>query len=370
MQYDAAVTATAFQTSLNATSLSSTTKAAIADILDLNVADNTVVASTYNNGSFNVVVDAQGNTQTPDIAFFDNLGAAGANVTVVIPTALANASTFVFDTAANVTVAVGTAAAVAPTAAVEGSAATRAIVSGAGNDTITVRDNVNTYIDSGDGNDTIVTAGGNDTIHVGNGTNSVSAGAGNDVITVGNGVHTLDGGAGFDVVNVGVSVGAYTGVTISNGTVSLASATNGNLNLTNVQFVAGTDNQSISIVSTQAEGIALRLFDAVLGRDADVGGAQFYTQQVTGGTSLSTIANNFINSTEYTAVHGSNVSDAQFIQDIYQGALGRTADAEGLVFWGQQLVTGHTRADIVVGIVGSAESQAHDTGVIVVTGQV
>lgn len=372
MQYDAAVTNSQFATQLKATALNTTTIDAISTLLNLDAETGSVVASTVRGNTFNVIVDEQGNTQTPDVVFYDRLGDAGDNVTVAVPNALSQASTFIFDTTANVTTTIGTAttAEAVVNAAVEGAAPARVVVTGAGNDTVTVNGDVNTLVDVGNGNDTVTTAGGADTVILGGGTNTANTGAGNDVVYVSNGIHTINGGEGFDVVNVNVSIADYTGLSVANGAVSLTSATNGNLNLTNVEFIAGSDNQTISIVSNETEGAALRLFEAVLGRDADVEGAQFYINQVETGISLSTIANNFLNSAEYTGGDVANQTDAQFIESIYQGALGREADNEGLVYWAQQLVTGHTRADVVVGIVGSTESQAHDTGVILVTGQV
>ncbi len=370
MQYDAAITASALNTTLTSNAaLSSSTVDAISTILNLSNTTATLPVATSTGSNLSVNFDASGQIITPKVTFFSDLGAANTDVTVNIPSVVANSSAILFNTSANVTAVIGNSAAVTTTAAVEGSDAARVVVSGSGNDTITITDNVNTFVDAGAGNDKITTAGGNDTVVLNGGTNTVSTGAGNDVIYAGNGVDKIDGGAGYDIVNVS-NVANYT-VSVSNGSVVLNSTTSGQATLTNVEFVASVNGtESLAIVNSQAEGVALRMFEALLGRDADAGGAQFYTQQVNGGTSLSTIANNFINSAEYTAAHGSNVSDAKFIQDIYQGALGRTADAEGLVYWAQQLVTGHTRADVAVGIVGSTESQAHDTGVIVVTGQV
>lgn len=370
MQYDAAITASNFSTALAATSLNANTKSVIADILDLDVANNTVVASTYNNQTFNVVVDpATGAIQTPDLVYFENLGSAGQDVTVNIPTLLNSAPALVFTTSANVTATIGNSATVTAQAAVEGAVATRVVVSGSGNDTITITDNVNTHVDAGAGNDTITTAGGNDTVVLNGGTNTVNTGAGNDVIYAGNGIDTINGGSGYDVVNVS-NLANYT-VSVSNGSVVLNSATSGQATLTNVQFVAsvnGTD--TLAIVGDQSQATAIRLYEAVLGRDADASGTQFWVGQAQAGVSTTSIANQFLNSVEYNAAHTTPLSDGAFIQSLYQGALGRAADTDGLVYWAQQLATGHTRADVAVGIVGSVEAQNHDTGVIVVTGQV
>ncbi|KTT65406.1 hypothetical protein NS383_10315 [Pseudomonas oryzihabitans] len=370
MQYDAAINATTFQTALNATAINAETKSVIADILNLDVSNSQVVASTYNNQTFNVVVNpTTGAIETPNLVYFENLGNAGQNVTVHIPTLLNSAPALIFDTAANVTVTIGNSSAVTSQAAVEGATATRVVVGGSGNDTITITDNVNTHVDAGAGNNTITTAGGNDTVVLNGGTNTVHTGAGNDVVFAGNGINTIDGGSGYDVVNVG-NLANYT-ASVSNGTVVLNSSTSGQETLTNVQFVASVNGtETLAIVGDQNQATAIRLYEAVLGRDADASGTQFWVSQAQAGVSTTSIANQFLNSVEYNAAHTTPLSDGAFIQSLYQHALGRAADTDGLVFWAQQLATGHSRADVAVGIVGSVEAQNHDTGVIVVTGQV
>src|SRR5690606_21486115 len=77
----------------------------------------------------------------------------------------------------------------------------RVIVSGNGNDDLTVNGDQATTIDGADGDDTITTSGGDD---------SVSGGAGNDSITSGAGDDTVDGGEGYDVLNAEGTIDDYT----------------------------------------------------------------------------------------------------------------------------------------------------------------
>ncbi|WP_323148181.1 DUF4214 domain-containing protein [Pseudomonas oryzihabitans] len=372
MQYDAAITASALNTTLTSnTALSSSTVDAISTILNLSSATATLPVATSTGSNLSVNFDASGQIVAPKVTFFSDLGAAGTDVTVSIPSVVANSSAILFNTSANVTAVIGNSAAVTTNAAVEGADATRVVVSGSGNDTITITDNVNTFVDAGAGNDKITTAGGNDTVVLNGGNNTVSTGAGNDVIYAGNGIDKIDGGAGYDVVNV--SNLANYNVSVSNGSVVLNSTTSGQATLTNVQFVASVNGtETLAIVENQSEATAIRLYEAVLGRDAEANGTQFWVGQVQAGVSTTSIANQFLSSAEYTAAHATPLSDAAFINSVYEGALGRSAytDVEGLVHWAQLLVTGQTRADVAVSIVGSVEAQNHDTGVIVVTGQV
>lgn len=367
MQYDAAITAADFNTALAATSLNAATKSVIADILDLDVANSTVAAAGFNGKALSLTVDpVTGALQTPEFVSLDVAGAANTDVTIPVGPTLANASVFLINSQANVTFTVGNA--VTTQATVDASGVTRAVISGSGNDTITVADNVNTLVDAGAGNDKVTTAGGNDVVILNGGNNTVSTGAGDDLVFTGNGNDTVDGGAGFDVVKVSGNLADY-GVTSVNNSLVLTGTT-GTVTLNNVQFVTDSAGvNSIAIASSQAEATALRLYEGLLNRDADVNGAQTWTGVLAGnGGDLKAIANGFLNSAEYTSQ--GTLTDAQYIQSLYTHTLDRAADAEGLVTWAQVLATGGTRADVALGIVGSVEAQNHDTGVIVVTGQV
>ncbi|WP_288404811.1 DUF4214 domain-containing protein [uncultured Pseudomonas sp.] len=367
MQYDAAITSAAFTTALAATSLNATTKSVIADLLDLDVSSSTVTAAGYNGKSLSLTVDpVTGALQTPEFVSLDVAGATGTDVNIPVGPTLANASVFLINSAANVTFTVGNA--VTTQATVDASGINRAIISGSGNDIITVTDNVNTLVDAGAGNDNITTAGGNDVVILNGGNNTVSTGAGADLIYTGNGNDIVDAGTGYDVVRISGSLADYTATSTSNSVV-LTSST-GTVTLSNVQFVtdaAGTS--SVAIASSQSEATVLRLYEGLFNRNADASGAQAWTEAFAGnGGDLKAIANGFLGSAEFASL--GNLSDAQYIQSLYSNVLDRTADAEGLVTWAQLLATGGTRADVAIGIVGSAEAQTNDTSVIVVTGQV
>jgi len=111
----------------------------------------------------------------------------GAMVDIQIPEAvLQQAQAYVFQTSENINVVFNT---------VE-----RVIVSGSGNDKMTVNGDKNTTLDGSGGNDTLVTSGGNDSVSGGDGNDSISAATGNDTIVSGLGSDTIDGGAGRDTV--------------------------------------------------------------------------------------------------------------------------------------------------------------------------
>lgn len=383
MQYDQPVSAQSVQNSLTSTSLSSNTLAAISSVLGLNSSTSAsakVAVTNYDGSTVNTVHNSNGEAVAPQLVLLNNLGSSGSQVTLNIPNALANAHAFVFDTQATVTVTFGASAQTAQSAQVIKDAPVntadfdRVIVGGTGGNTITVTDNVNTYIDGGAGNGTITLAGGSDTVVLHGGVNTIKTGAGNDTVYAGNGHDTVDGGAGFDVVVVNGKLADY-GVKVgSDGTVTLSSTSStapGVVTAKGVTFFTDADGKnSLTVTATETEASAIRLYEALLGRDADQAGTHYWLDNVAAnGGNVTAIANAFLGSSEYQSKMG-GASDATFLQSLYQNMLGRSADAAGLAYWESALADGASRASVVVSIVGSTEAQNHDTGVLVIAGQV
>lgn len=383
MQYDQPVSAQSVQNSLTSSSLSSNTLAAISSVLGLNSstsANANVAVTNYDGNTVNTVHNSNGEAVAPQLVLLNNLGSSGSQVTLNIPNALANAHAFVFDTQATVTVTFGASAQTAQSAQVIKDAPVntadfgRVIVGGTGGNTLTVTDNVSTYIDGGAGNDTITLAGGNDTVVLHGGVNTVKTGAGNDVVYAGNGKDTIEGGAGFDVVVVNGKLADY-GVKIgSDGTVTLSSTSStapGVVMAKDVTFFTDADGKnSLTVTSTETQASAVRMYEALLGRSADQAGTHYWLDNVAAnGGNVTSIASAFLASSEYQSKMG-GASDATFVQSLYQNMLGRSADAAGLAYWESTLADGASRASVVVSIVGSAEAQQHDTGVLVIAGQV
>ena len=383
MQYDQPVSAQSVQNSLTSSSLSSNTLAAISSVLGLNSstsANANVAVTNYDGNTVNTVHNSNGEAVAPQLVLLNNLGSSGSQVTLNIPNALANAHAFVFDTQATVTVTFGASAQTAQSAQVVKDAPVntadfgRVIVGGTGGNTLTVTDNVSTYIDGGAGNDTITLAGGNDTVVLHGGVNTVKTGAGNDVVYAGNGKDTIEGGAGFDVVVVNGKLVDY-GVKVgSDGTVTLSSTSStapGVVMAKDVTFFTDADGKnSLTVTSTETQASAVRMYEALLGRSADQAGTHYWLDNVAAnGGNVTSIASAFLASSEYQNKMG-GASDATFVQSLYQNMLGRSADAAGLAYWESTLADGASRASVVVSIVGSAEAQQHDTGVLVIAGQV
>jgi hypothetical protein len=347
MQYDNPFLAADVKDALTAnTSISSNTADAISQILNLDNAETVAIGSWDGVGS--VVAPTGSNAQA---IFADIAGAAGTDVTVDLTTeGLADAKAFVFASDANLTLDFTAAPAVNLFSAdLPADDIDRVIVSGNGSDHITVGDG-NTTVDTGAGDDTVILGNGNNVVIANSGDNDITTGSGRDTIYTGTGNDTVDAGEGYDVAHVAGSRADFT-ASVSNGSLNL----NGNdhtISTSSVEFISFDNNESIVAASTDDEAAALRLYNGLLGRDADAGGAEFWGN-VASDTSLTDIAQGFLGSSEFQ-----NNLNSEFVQSVYTTLLGRDADAGGQEAWLNLLANGGSRADVIAAVTNSDEGQA------------
>jgi hypothetical protein len=127
-------------------------------------------------------------------------------------------------------------------------------------------------------------------------------------------------------------------------------------------FVNGTEavllaDGTLSVGPDTNEATLQRLYEGLLGRSSDTGGISYYDAQLAAGVDKATVANAFLAGSEYVAAHGTP-SDAQFVASLYQGLLGRAADADGSAAWTGALAQGASRGDVAVAIADGAEAKA------------
>ncbi|QJC78451.1 DUF4214 domain-containing protein [Pseudomonas umsongensis] len=346
MQYDNPFLAGDVKDALTAnTSISATTADAISQILNLDNAETVAIGSWDGVGS--VVAPTGSNAQA---IFADIAGATGTDVTVDLTTeGLADAKAFVFASDANLTLDF-TASPVVNllTADLPADDIDRVIVSGNGNDHITVGDG-NTTVDTGTGNDTVTLGNGDNVVIANSGDNLINTGSGRDTIYTGTGNDTVDAGEGFDVAHVAGSRADFT-ASVSGNSLNLNGGDHA-LSTSNVEFISFDNNESIVVATTDEEASALRLYNGLLGRDAEQDGAETWSNAAT-GTALTEIAQGFLGSSEFQ-----NNMNSDFIDSVYSTLLGRTADADGESTWLNLLAQGASRADVIAGITGSNEGQ-------------
>jgi Ca2+-binding RTX toxin-like protein len=336
MQYDNPFLASDVKDALTQNaSISSATANAISQILNLDNADTVAIGSW--NGVDSVVAPTGTNAHA---IFADIAGAAGTNVTVDLTTpGLSDAKALVFASDANLAL---------DFTASSADNAERVIVSGNGNDNIIVG-NGNTTVDTGAGNDTVSLGNGDNVVIANSGDNQISTGTGRDTIYTGTGNDTVDAGEGYDVAHVAGSRADFA-ASVSGNSLNLNGGDHA-VSTSNVEFISFDNGESIVVASTNEEAAALRLYNGLLGRDADAGGAEAWAN-VASGTALTDIAQDFLGSTEFQ-----NNMNSEFIQSVYSTLLGRDADAGGEAAWLNVLAQGASRADVIAGISGSNEGQ-------------
>ncbi|HEX8543836.1 MAG TPA: DUF4214 domain-containing protein [Pseudomonas sp.] len=355
MQYDSPITNTEFQTFLDTASISTDTAAAISTLLNLETAETINLASWDGVNAPEIPTGQEG---AADVVIVNVPGVATDLVTVEIPASLDAAKAFVFDSSASLNVTFD-----APVAAESASLARVAVAAdtgiqflvttGEGNDVITVNGDQNSYIDVGNGNDTVVTGNGNNTVVAGAGNNNITTGTGNDTIILSGSADVVNTGAGYDVVQLEGTSADYTVTAGNSNNVNLTGTQTASI--TGAEFLTFTDGSTVALAQSEAEASALRLYEGILGRDADQSGAQAFTGLVEAGTSLTDIANQFLNSAEF----GGAATEAS-IDSLYTSLLGRGADTAGSDSWEAIIANGGSLADVAAGIAGSAEAQELD----------
>ncbi|HRX69807.1 MAG TPA: DUF4214 domain-containing protein [Candidatus Competibacteraceae bacterium] len=111
-----------------------------------------------------------------------------------------------------------------------------------------------------------------------------------------------------------------------------------------------------------------RLYFAAFNRIPDGAGLDFWVRRNRAGSSLTAIAAFFVESVEFVNRYGAGLSEAAFVDVLYQNVLGRVADAQGRAFWVAALTAGRmTRGQVLLGFSESPENRAKTAAEIQVT---
>jgi hypothetical protein len=110
-----------------------------------------------------------------------------------------------------------------------------------------------------------------------------------------------------------------------------------------------------SIGTDTAQATIQRLYEGLLGRGQDGSGASFYQTLMTAGSSTPVVAQDIMNSPEYTSQTGTQTNQ-QFVNTLYQNLLGRTGPDES--FWTNLLSDGTSKADVASGVANSDEAKS------------
>lgn len=211
---------------------------------------------------------------------------------------------------------------------------------------------------SGAGNDKITISGGGGQL-------SVNAGDGNDSITFGDDGHSVDGGNGTDTAIFAGARSAYTVLKTADGyTVHANAAGSATDSLANIERLQFSDT-SVAFDISGTGGQAYRLYQAAFDRTPDATGLGYWIHAMDGGTSLRTVASQFMASKEFTDLYGASLSDAAFVDQLYQNVLHRAGDTAGVQYWNGILAANSgARPDLLASFGESQENQAALIGTI------
>ena len=208
--------------------------------------------------------------------------------------------------------------------------------------------------------------GGNDTITGTSSADQLYGYGGNDIIVGGPGNDSIDGGAGIDTVRYTGSIADYK-IERTAGGVSITDlkGNNGTDTLHSVERVEFSDKLLLPVDVNGASGQVVRLYQAALDRMPDAAGMSYWEAQMEKGSTLESLAQEFIKSTEYQKLYGSGHTNAELVGEYYQHILGRAGEKAGIDFWAGVLDShAATGAQVLAAISDSPENVQHSVTLI------
>lgn len=193
----------------------------------------------------------------------------------------------------------------------------------------------------GGGHDVIGSKGGDDQLYGDGGNDTLSGGDGNDTLHGGSGNDQLYGGQGMDTA-VFTGLRSQYNVTQEFGvfTVEALSGSDGVDTLVNVERIVFADqNMDIGAQIASLSWLAT-LYQQVLGRQADLGGFQWWGQQADSGEGEGQVLMAFILSPERIANTGQDfntLDTAGKVEYFYNTLLARPSDTAGKAWWVEQI---------------------------------
>jgi hypothetical protein len=196
--------------------------------------------------------------------------------------------------------------------------------------------------------------GGNDKV-IGSLWNDYIAGYGGDDLLYGrSGSNYIDGGAGIDTALYDGSINAYQIARASGG--FQVRSTQVNDTLISVERIGFEDaTLAFDYISAQA----YRLYQAAFARTPDTGGLSHWVKEMDQGTSIHSVASNFLGSAEFQHMYGASPAAQDFVALLYLNVLGRSPDQAGYDYWLGNMASGESRESVLVAFSESAENRAN-----------
>lgn len=153
-----------------------------------------------------------------------------------------------------------------------------------------------------------------------------------------------------------VGVGAYPGPSVVSSTGSRMVGGFASFDADQAFIIALTPELGPEVSPNALNDQISRLYEAYYLRAPDPGGLAYWREQRAKGRSLANISAQFAGSDEFVDLYG-DVTDAEFIDLIYNNVLGRAGEAGGRTYWTNQLTSSaRTRGAVMLEFSESAEN--------------
>lgn len=215
---------------------------------------------------------------------------------------------------------------------------------------------------SGAGNDTITLKGGGGYL-------SAQGGDGDDQVVLKDSGHAIYGGSGNDTVYFIKTLSNYSITKSGSQFIVKEKATGYTDSVSEFEWMRFSDiginlktTAVTASVPTQQADRLIELYVAFFNRVPDADGLVYWIEQLKGGMTISNIAEAFYTAgLQYSAVTGftAEMTNQDFINLVYKNVMGRMsgADPEGLSYWTQELASGKAnRGTLVSTILDSAHT--------------
>lgn len=191
----------------------------------------------------------------------------------------------------------------------------------------------------------------------GNDSANVLAGEeGNDTLNGGNGGDIAYFNTNYHSAQITFNADGSINVQSSEGTDTLHS-------IEALQFTDGFVDVADRVLEARAvdNGIAtqvISLYQAALGREPDTDGMNFWIDTYANGKDILDISQEFLNSVEFNERFNTSTIDA-YVDTLYQNVLGREGEAGGVEYWSNNLNGGMAKSEVLTGFSNSAENQSN-----------
>jgi hypothetical protein len=216
----------------------------------------------------------------------------------------------------------------------------------------------------GAGDDTLDGLGGHDTLKGDRGNDALYGGPGDDTLFGGAGSNLLDGGTGYDIAvltDIGRRSGNFSWLPNGDGTFSHGAEIE---TLRGIELATFADGQMVFDENDTAAQV-FRLYQAALGRTADQTGLNYWVEVILHSVPLPSAASAFLSSDEFATRYGAAIDTSEFVELLYNNALGRASDHSGKAFWVEAIDSGAlSRADTLFRFSESVESRAYTASIV------